>query len=163
EDAGDVVQWLDRLRVVRLFPGFGAEPDNLRATGARKDVPIEVRRRVAEGGGGADDRDPRLVAAGKLDEARKDDPFAQLVLGAAFPTERSHARRTSCCPVSWKCCRSGSRCSSWTRRDSGSVTATRCSPGCWPSTECRRTGSWSVRLSTVRSTTPSSSSSGWYA
>jgi len=44
-------------------------------------VAVEFGRRVPERGGGADDRDPRLVAARKLDEAREDDPLAQLVFG----------------------------------------------------------------------------------
>ena len=69
EDSGRVFQGVDGLGIVRLFAGFRPHTGHFDDPDPTKDMAIEVGRRAAEGGRGADDPNVSLGAAGELDEA----------------------------------------------------------------------------------------------
>jgi hypothetical protein len=83
EDPGGIGDRLADVVAVGVLPGQRAQPAHVGHAELVEERPIEVRRLVAERGGGRDHRDARLGTPGERGEARQDLAVTELVLRPA--------------------------------------------------------------------------------
>src|SRR5207253_9545973 len=69
EDTGRVLEGVDGSWIVGLLTGFGTQAGDFGDPDPTKDMAVEVGRRIAERGRGADHHNVSLVTAGELNEA----------------------------------------------------------------------------------------------
>jgi hypothetical protein len=83
EDAACLVHRVDVARLGALRPRRGVNRRDLGCAKLTEHLAVQLAGQRPKRRGSADDRDARLVATGKVDEARQDHPLADLVLRAA--------------------------------------------------------------------------------